>query len=78
MKFYDVANQTDKSFIGAVSAQEKKQIKEIEEKLKELTDQINENISSGFMGSNEATELAFVIMSLIFMLVFFISLYLYI
>lgn len=30
MKFYDVANQTDKSFIGAVSAQEKKQIKGLE------------------------------------------------
>ena len=30
LKFYDVANQTDKSFIGAVSAQEKKQIKGLE------------------------------------------------
>jgi hypothetical protein len=41
----------------------------------EEVNQINENISSGFMGSNEATELAFGIMSLIFMVVFFISLY---
>ena len=41
----------------------------------EEINQINENISSGFMGSNEATELALFIMSLIFMVVFFISLY---
>ena len=37
--------------------------------------QINENISSGFMGSNEATEIAFYILFLIFMIVFFVSLY---
>ena len=37
--------------------------------------QINENISSGFMGVNEATEFVFGIIFIIFMIVFFISLY---
>ena len=37
--------------------------------------QINEHISSGFMGINEATEFAFGIIFIIFMIIFFISLY---
>jgi hypothetical protein len=37
--------------------------------------QINENISSGFMGVNEATEFVFSIIFIIFIIVFFISLY---
>ena len=37
--------------------------------------QINENISSGFMGVNEATEFVFGIIFIIFLIVFFISLY---